>query len=83
MTGAKPVAQTLCAPRVGDDSGHPSHCPVEFDAPRANMSHPGGFVLTFVLTTNIMSELRKARSGKAGANAAAWAATTVPGSLFV
>jgi predicted nucleic acid-binding protein len=37
----------------------------------------------FVLDTNVISELRKARSGKADANVAAWAATMVPGSLSI
>ena len=37
----------------------------------------------FVLDTNVISELRKARSGKADPHVAAWASTTVPGSLFV
>jgi predicted nucleic acid-binding protein len=37
----------------------------------------------FVLDTNVISELRNARSGKADPNVAAWAAAMVPGSLFV
>lgn len=37
----------------------------------------------FVLDTNVLSELRKARSGKADPHVVAWAATMVPCSLFV
>lgn len=37
----------------------------------------------FVLDTNVVSELRKAKSGKADKNVATWAATAIPGSLFV
>jgi toxin FitB len=37
----------------------------------------------FVLDTNVVSELRKAKSGKADKNVTAWASTARPGSLFV
>lgn len=37
----------------------------------------------FVLDTNVVSELRKAKAGKADQNVTAWASTTTPGSLFV
>ena len=37
----------------------------------------------FVLDTNVVSELRKAKSGKADKNVTAWAATVPPAGLFV
>jgi len=37
----------------------------------------------FVLDTDVVSELRKAKSGKADKNVAAWASTAVPGGLFI
>jgi len=37
----------------------------------------------FVLDTNVISELRKAKSGKADQNVAKWAASLSPGSLFL
>jgi predicted nucleic acid-binding protein len=37
----------------------------------------------FVLDTNVISELRKARSGKADPEVTAWATTVLPGSMFV
>lgn len=37
----------------------------------------------FVLDTNVVSELRKAKTGKADANLTAWAASVAPGGLFV
>lgn len=37
----------------------------------------------FVLDTNVVSELRKAKAGKADGNVAAWAANVPPGSLFL
>lgn len=37
----------------------------------------------FILDTNVVSELRKARSGKADANVTGWAAKVPAGSLFV
>jgi predicted nucleic acid-binding protein len=37
----------------------------------------------FVLDTNVVSELRKAKSGKADRNVTAWASTAIPGSLFI
>lgn len=37
----------------------------------------------FVLDTNVVSELRKARSGKANPGVAAWAATVPSGRMFV
>lgn len=37
----------------------------------------------FVLDTNVVSELRKAKSGKANKNVTAWAASVSPGSLFI
>jgi predicted nucleic acid-binding protein len=37
----------------------------------------------FLLDTNVVSELRKAKSGKADANVSAWAARVLPGSLFL
>lgn len=37
----------------------------------------------FVLDTNVVSELRKAKAGKADPNVAAWAATVPVGNLFL
>jgi toxin FitB len=37
----------------------------------------------FLLDTNVISELRKARAGKADPNVAAWARTVPPASLFL
>lgn len=37
----------------------------------------------FVVDTNVISELRKARSGKADKRVLAWAGTVAPGALFV
>ncbi len=37
----------------------------------------------FVLDTNVVSELRKAKAGKADRNVTAWAATVPPGDLFI
>jgi len=37
----------------------------------------------FLLDTNVVSELRKARTGKAHPNVAAWVQTVEPGSLFL
>lgn len=37
----------------------------------------------FVLDTNVVSELRKAKAGKADKNVTAWAASVPPGSLFL
>ena len=37
----------------------------------------------FLLDTNVVSELRKARTGKADANVVAWAASIGPGSLYL
>lgn len=37
----------------------------------------------YVLDTNVVSELRKARSGKADARAVAWASEVPPGSLYL
>ena len=37
----------------------------------------------FVLDTNVVSELRKAKSGKANKNVAAWAESVSVGSLFI
>lgn len=37
----------------------------------------------FLLDTNVVSELRKAKSGKADANVIAWATQVAPGSLFL
>ena len=37
----------------------------------------------FVLDTNVVSELRKAKSGKADPNVTSWAASVAPGSLFL
>lgn len=39
--------------------------------------------MTFLLDTNVVSELRKAKAGKADPNVAAWAASVPVGSLFV
>jgi predicted nucleic acid-binding protein len=39
--------------------------------------------LTFLLDTNVVFELRKARSGKADGNVAAWAAGTPSATLFL
>jgi toxin FitB len=37
----------------------------------------------FILDTNVISELRKARAGKADANVVAWAASQDPSALYV
>ena len=37
----------------------------------------------FVLDTNVVSELRKAKAGKADKNVTAWAASVSPGGLFL
>ena len=37
----------------------------------------------FLLDTNVVSELRKAKSGKANPDVTAWAGTLAPGSLFL
>jgi predicted nucleic acid-binding protein len=37
----------------------------------------------FVLDTNVVSELRKAKAGKADKNVSTWAASVLPGSLFL
>jgi len=37
----------------------------------------------YVLDTNVVSELRKAKSGKADKNVAAWAASVLPSTLFL
>ncbi|MBI5165613.1 MAG: type II toxin-antitoxin system VapC family toxin [Magnetospirillum sp.] len=37
----------------------------------------------YVLDTNVVSELRKAKAGKADRNVTAWAATVPPGSLYL
>lgn len=37
----------------------------------------------FVLDTNVVSELRKAKAGKADKNVTTWAASVPPGSLFL
>ncbi|MDD5330565.1 MAG: type II toxin-antitoxin system VapC family toxin [Sulfuricella sp.] len=37
----------------------------------------------FVLDTNVVSELRKAKAGKADRNVTAWASGVLPGSLFL
>jgi len=37
----------------------------------------------FVLDTNVVSELRKAKAGKADANVAAWAGSVTPGVLYL
>jgi predicted nucleic acid-binding protein len=37
----------------------------------------------FVLDTNVVSELRKVKSGKADMNVAAWSATVLPSTLFL
>lgn len=37
----------------------------------------------FILDTNVVSELRKAKAGKANPNVTAWARSTVPGALFI
>jgi predicted nucleic acid-binding protein len=37
----------------------------------------------FLLDTNVVSELRKAKAGKADGNVIAWASRAVPGSLFL
>jgi len=37
----------------------------------------------FVLDTNVVSELRKAKSGKADRHVAAWSATVLPNTLFL
>jgi len=39
--------------------------------------------MMYVLDTNVVSELRKAKSGKASPGVVAWAASVVPGSLFI
>ena len=37
----------------------------------------------FILDTNVISELRKAKAGKADANVVAWAASQDPSALFL
>jgi predicted nucleic acid-binding protein len=37
----------------------------------------------YLLDTNVVSELRKAKSGKADANVMAWASSVLPNSLFI
>lgn len=37
----------------------------------------------FILDTNVVSELRKAKAGKADVRVTAWADTLLPGSLFI
>ncbi|MEW6233573.1 MAG: type II toxin-antitoxin system VapC family toxin [Chloroflexota bacterium] len=37
----------------------------------------------FLLDTNVVSELRKARAGKADKNLTSWASSVLPGSLFL
>ena len=37
----------------------------------------------FILDTNVVSELRKAKAGKADANVVAWAAGQDPSALFL
>lgn len=37
----------------------------------------------FILDTNVISELRKAKAGKADKNVTAWAISVLPGSLFL
>ncbi|MDH4274664.1 MAG: type II toxin-antitoxin system VapC family toxin [Gammaproteobacteria bacterium] len=37
----------------------------------------------FILDTNVVSELRKAKTGKADKNVSAWAIKVAPGSLFL
>lgn len=37
----------------------------------------------FILDTNVVSELRKVKAGKANPNVTAWARSTVPGALFI
>ena len=37
----------------------------------------------FILDTNVVSELRKAKTGKADANVVAWAAAQDPAALFL
>lgn len=37
----------------------------------------------FVLDTNVVSELRKVKSGKADQNVSAWASTVLPSTLFL
>lgn len=37
----------------------------------------------FILDTNVVSELRMAKAGKANLNVTAWARSTVPGALFI
>lgn len=37
----------------------------------------------FVLDTNVVSELRKAKAGKADPNVARWAGAVLPGALFI
>ena len=37
----------------------------------------------YILDTNVVSELRKIRDGRADRHVAAWAGRTLPGSLFV
>lgn len=37
----------------------------------------------FILDTNVVSELRKAKAGKASPNVIAWARRTAPGAMFI
>jgi toxin FitB len=43
----------------------------------------GGFVLIFILDTNVVSELRKAKASRADPNLTTWAASVSAGSLFL
>ena len=65
----------------------PDAADIDFEAPRLNTSviPPGRLVLSimYLLDTNVVSELRKAKSGKADVNVVAWASSVSSASLFI
>lgn len=50
---------------------------------RDNRNQTGRFLVMYVLDTNVVSELRKVRAGKADPNVAAWSERVDAASLFV
>ncbi len=55
-----------------------------FDLPRSNIIiRAGRSQLMFILDTNVVSELRKARAGRADANVVAWTSSTEPSTLYI
>src|SRR5690606_20120696 len=53
------------------------------DHPASRSRATGGSELMYLLDTNVISEVRKARAGKADQNVAAWAAAVPVADLFV